>query len=175
MFFGYGAPGSCPLHVSLTDSYKAVTATMKREMYDDCFSRSLRGKSLRTPLWLPRCFSYGNGVSIVVLLLGVLTFGSRALTAQALNPIQQENSLPGTPGWDDFAADLQPDLISGFGSKISVNRGDSIDFYVTTTAPNFTIDVFRTGYYQGIGARLIQSLGSFTGIHQAIPPPDRVT
>src|SRR5258708_2913822 len=93
----------------------------------------------------------------------------------AQNPIQIENSKPGTPGWNDFASSLQDDLISGFGSKISVNHGDSIDFYVTTTAPSFTIDIFRTGYYQGIGARLITSLASFPGVHQAIPNPDPVT
>ncbi len=66
-------------------------------------------------------------------------------------------------------------MLSGFGSKISVNHGESLDFYVTTTAPTFTIDVYRTGYYGGAGARLIPSLGSFTGLHQAIPTPDSVT
>ncbi len=95
--------------------------------------------------------------------------------AASLNPIQIENNKPGTAGWNDFSSALVPDAISGFGSKISLNHGDSIDFYVTTTAPSFTIDIFRTGYYQGLGARLIQSLGSFTGLHQAIPNPDPVT
>jgi len=91
------------------------------------------------------------------------------------NPIQIENSQPGTPGWNDFSADLAPDTLSGFGSKISVNHGDSIDFYVTTTAPSLKIDIYRTGYYNGAGARLITSLGSFTGVHQAVPTPDKVT
>src|SRR5450432_751579 len=84
--------------------------------------------------------------------------------AAGLNPIQVENSKAGTPSWDDFASDLAPDTISGFGSKISVNHGDSLDLYVTTIAPSFTIDVFRTGYYGGAGARLITSLGSFPGL-----------
>ncbi|MBA2393027.1 MAG: choice-of-anchor D domain-containing protein [Ktedonobacteraceae bacterium] len=95
--------------------------------------------------------------------------------AAGLNPIQVENSKAGTPGWDDFASDLAPDTISGFGSKISVNHGDALDLYVTTTAPSFKIDVFRTGYYGGVGARLITSLGSFPGLHQAIPAPNSVT
>ena len=68
--------------------------------------------------------------------------------ADSLNPIQIENENPGTPGWNDFSSVLQDILISGYGSKISVNHGDSIDFFVTTTAPSFTIDIFRTGYYQ---------------------------
>ncbi len=120
---------------------------------------------------------------VAILFLGGVNFvfnpgtGVRNVHAQpsSLNPIQIENNNPGTPGWNDFSSSLQPDLISGFGSKISVNHGDSIDFYVTTTAPSFTIDIFRTGYYQGIGARLITSLGSFPGLHQAIPNPDPVT
>src|SRR5260370_16499671 len=95
--------------------------------------------------------------------------------ADAANPIQAENSLPGDPTWNDFNAPAQPDVLSGYGSKISVNHGDSIDFFVTTTAASFTIDVYRTGYYGGAGARKITSLGTFTGVHQAIPNPDPVT
>src|SRR5579875_3559150 len=95
--------------------------------------------------------------------------------AAGLNPIQVENQKPGTPGWDDFSADLSPTTLSGFGSQISVNQGDTLTFYVTTTAPSFTIDIYRTGYYQGIGARLIESLGSFPGLQQPIPAPDPVT
>lgn len=80
--------------------------------------------------------------------------------AAGLNPIQAENQKSGTPGWNDFSADLSPDTLSGFGSQISVNHGQSIDFYVTTTAPSLTIDIYRTGYYGGAGARLVTSLGS---------------
>ena len=98
-----------------------------------------------------------------------------AAHAASLNPIQIENQNPGTPGWNDFSSVLQDDAISGYGSKISVNHGDLLDFFVTTTAPSFTIDIFRTGYYGGVGARKITSLGSFPGLHQAIPTPDPVT
>src|SRR5256885_1142139 len=124
----------------------------------------------------------GSLLLVAVLLLalsGVLPHSLAHLfqgtTAAAANPIQVENSNPGTPGWDDFASVSQQDAISGYGSKISVNHGDSIDFFVTTTAASFTIDIFRTGWYQGIGARKLASLGSFPGVHQAIPPPDSVT
>ncbi|MGB8347892.1 MAG: N,N-dimethylformamidase beta subunit family domain-containing protein, partial [Ktedonobacteraceae bacterium] len=120
-------------------------------------------------------------VVLALLLTGLIPFlplsakAPSKVHAAGLNPIQIENSKPGTPGWNDFSASLQQDLLSGFGSQISVNLGGSIDFYVTTTAPSFTVDIYRTGYYQGIGARLIESLGSFPGLHQAIPAPDPVT
>lgn len=95
--------------------------------------------------------------------------------ASAPNLIQVENSQPGTPGWNDFSADLSPTTLSGFGSQISVNHGDSLTFYVTTVAASFTINIFRTGYYGGDGARLITSLGSFPGMAQPIPAPDPTT
>ena len=116
---------------------------------------------------------------LVVMLLPALPlvhfFGPVPAKAADSNAIQIENSKAGTQGWNDFSADLAPDTLSGFGSKISVNHGDSIDFYVTTTAPSFTINIYRTGYYGGAGARLISSLGSFPGLHQVIPAPDKVT
>src|SRR2546421_329710 len=116
---------------------------------------------------------------LVVMLLPALPLAHfvEPVPAKAAdsNPIQIENSKAGTQGWNDFSADLAPDTLSGFGSKISVNHADSIDFYVTTTAPSFTINIYRTGYYGGAGARLISSLGSFPGLHQVIPAPDKVT
>ncbi len=113
------------------------------------------------------------GVLVAGILLGA-TGGSPAAAA-AQNAIQIENAKPGTPSWNDFSATGTQDAINGFGSKISVNHGDSIDLYVTTTAPTFTIDIFRTGWYGGVGARQVASLGSFMGVHQAIPQPDAVT
>ena len=111
----------------------------------------------------------------VVVGAGVFAVGSAPRAAAAPNAIQIENAKPGTPGWDEFASVAQQDAINGYASKTSVNHGSSIDLYVTTTAPTFKIDIFRTGWYGGVGARLVQSLGTFTGVHQAIPPPDPVT
>jgi hypothetical protein len=111
----------------------------------------------------------------VLLAAGVLSVGSAPQALAAPNAIQIENAKPGTPGWDDFWSSPTPDAINGFGSKISVNHGDSLDLFVTTTAPSFTIDVYRTGWYGGVGARLVQSLGSFPGVHQAIPAPNPTT
>jgi N,N-dimethylformamidase beta subunit-like protein/Big-like domain-containing protein/HYDIN/CFA65/VesB family protein len=137
-----------------------------------------RGKLLQTPgaLVTPRVSRRAMRIVVLLLACATLPITTKPLAAASgSNPIQQENSLPGTPGWNDFNYHTQQDLISGFGSQISINHGGSIDFYVTTTAASFTINIFRTGYYQGIGARLVQSLGSFPGLHQAIPAPDPVT
>jgi len=90
-------------------------------------------------------------------------------------PIQAENDLPGTPGWSEFDANANPLALSGYGSKISVNHGESLDLFITTTDATVSIDILRVGYYQGIGARRVSQLGSFPGRQQAIPAPDPVT
>jgi hypothetical protein len=89
-----------------------------------------------------------------------------ARAASGLNAIQIENTYPGDPTWNNFTANLDQHALSGYGSQISVDRGQSIDFYVTTTAPSFTIDIYRTGWYSGVGARHILSMGSFPGVQQ---------
>jgi hypothetical protein len=117
-------------------------------------------------------------LSLSAFQLNVGPLGSATWPAAALaagNPIVVENQQPGDPGWNDFVSILQDDAISGYGSQISVNRGGSIDFFVTTTAPSLTIDVYRTGWYGGVGARKMLSMGSFPGVHQPIPPPDPAT
>jgi hypothetical protein len=111
-------------------------------------------------------------------LLDIQGFGTAVSPPSAVaaeNPIVVENQLPGDPGWDNFPPLSRQDALAGYGSRISVNRGESIDFFVTTTAPSLAIDIYRTGWYGGVGARKVLSLGSFPGLHQPIPPPDAVT
>ena len=43
--------------------------------------------------------------------------------------------------------------IEGFAGATSVNRGGSINFYARTASPSFTIQVYRMGWYGGVGAR----------------------
>jgi len=115
----------------------------------------------------------------IALLLALALSGVAAnigpLPAAAANAIQLENQNPGDPTWDDFASVANQDAISGYGSKISVNHGDAIDFYVTTTAASLTIDIFRMGWYGGAGARKMTSLGTFPGVHQTPCTTDSVT
>jgi hypothetical protein len=100
---------------------------------------------------------------------------SAPVTPAVRNAIQTENSLPGDPSWGDFAAPNDPTGISGYGSKISVNHGQSLDLYVTTTAANVTLDVYRLGWYNGVGARKMASLGTFPGVNQTQATPNPTT
>ena len=49
--------------------------------------------------------------------------------------------------------------------------GETLDIMVSTDPPaKFRIEIFRTGYYGGRGARLMTTLGPFQGTAQPIPP-----
>ncbi|WP_051266589.1 DUF4082 domain-containing protein [Nakamurella lactea] len=74
------------------------------------------------------------------------------------NAVYCENQLPGTPEdvWDvDGAGD---DSIQGFATQISVNHGQTVQFKITTDAPAYRIEIYRLGYYQGDGARLVDTV-----------------
>jgi hypothetical protein len=79
-------------------------------------------------------------------------------TLLSINPIVTENQLPGTPlsVWGPtYTANMD-----GFASKMSVNPGETESFKVNTygTVSKFRLDVYRLGYYQGNGARLVGSV-----------------
>src|SRR5439155_5284985 len=74
------------------------------------------------------------------------------------NPVACENSLPGTPQ-DVWDAPLDPSpSIEGFATDISVDHGQTIHFKVKTDAQDYRIDIYRLGYYGGMGARLVATV-----------------
>ena len=103
-------------------------------------------------------FNRGMKNSILLLLPAIFAFGS----SFAQNAIVTENALPGTPQttWDIPTADAGDLSIQGFATDISVNTGGTINFKidVTATVKTFDITIYRLGYYQGNGARMIQDL-----------------
>lgn len=85
------------------------------------------------------------------------------------NAIVCENSKPGTSfeEWDiEGAGD---DSIQGFATDISVNVGQRIDFKIDTDAADYSIDIYRTGWYQGLGARKITSVQPSAQLPQRQP------
>ena len=108
-----------------------------------------------------------------VLSIALLSF----CLSLAQNPIVAENDLPGNPSseWDiTGAGDL---TIQGFATDISVNRGQTVYFKIKTDAAAYTIDIYRIGYYGGMGARLAGT-GTITAtLPQTQPSPitDAVT
>src|SRR3954451_3865038 len=91
----------------------------------------------------------------------------------APNPIQTENSNPGT-SWQLSNAAVNRE-IEGYASLTSVNIGGTINFSVSTTDSTFKIEIFRTGWYGGVGGRLLRTVNSVTGVRRSTPTPDPVT
>ncbi len=62
--------------------------------------------------------------------------------------------------------------IRGYAGAASINHGDSINFYVGTTLPGYSIQIFRMGWYGGTGSTLVQTISNLTGQNQPIPAAD---
>ena len=108
---------------------------------------------------------------------GVALFSTTAM-AQS-NPITDENQQPGTSDWQisyNFTATDAVGQIKGYASATSVNKGQNITFYVSVNpAQTYTIDVYRMGWYQGLGGRLMQHIGPLNGIRQSTCPTTSAT
>ena len=66
-----------------------------------------------------------------------------------------------------------PNPICGFADQTSINTGGTITFFISTTLPTYRIDVYRMGYYNGDGGRLVTTINSLTGQNQTVPLADR--
>jgi hypothetical protein len=85
-----------------------------------------------------------------------------AAQTSRLNPVQRENART-----DGVSADWRitgitiayANQITGYAGATSVNRGGAIDLYVNVADPandpTYTIDVYRMGYYRGVGGRRV--------------------
>lgn len=127
-------------------------------------SRSRRG--LRLPALL--------AVAVLALSSGLLAVVPAATAetdpcAPGGNPVVCENSKPGTTPqvWDiEGAGDP---TIQGFATQMSVDAGDRVAFKIDTDARAYSIDVYRTGWYQGLGARKIDDVEPSAALPQNQP------
>lgn len=127
-----------------------------------------------------RAFSNFIVVGVGIVSLNVAIGLDRAvfpLRAAQSNPIIIENQQPGTDQWQiDLRSNDVDGQIKGYASATSVNKGEHISFYVSVNpAQAYTIDVFRIGWYQGLGGRLMQHIGPLNGVPQPTCPTDATT
>jgi hypothetical protein len=89
---------------------------------------------------------------------------------QRLSPIWLENQYPGTIDWKitQSAGDRE---IEGYASATSVNLGETLQFFVSTTAANYQLEIFRLGWYGGRGARSRTDVVQLPGKLQPMPMP----
>jgi hypothetical protein len=81
------------------------------------------------------------------------------------NQIVTENAVTGTPDttWDIGVGGGSTN-IEGFATDISVNHGQTVNFKINTNSSNYRIDIYRLGYYQGLGARKVASSVAAAGL-----------
>ena len=90
----------------------------------------------------------------------------------AVNPIVAENQLPGTPSSVWSVAGAGDSTIQGFATNISVDHGQTVSFKINDSArAPYHIDIYRMGYYQGNGARLVTTISSSQTLDQVQPDP----
>src|SRR5437762_2236682 len=109
------------------------------------------------------------------------TSTDNSVTFTPVSPIVLENQQPGSGNWRMWLHNIPPaddvnKQIKGYASATSVNKGESITFYVTVNpAQQYTMDVYRMGWYQGLGGRLMESIGPLQGVAQPDCPVDATT
>ena len=107
----------------------------------------------------------------LAILLSVIAEPAEAAPCDApiANEIVCENSKPGDPQseWDVSGAG-SPE-IQGFATDISVDQGETVEFKVDTQADDYRLDIYRMGYYEGDGARLVATVEPSATLPQSQP------
>jgi hypothetical protein len=155
-----------------------------------------RGRHSAAPPYRRRRWLLGGATTVVVALVVVLvvvllpstgrskpvsrrvrarTAASR-LPATFLGPdgvearwVIEQNELPGTTAWR-ITTPQQPDAIMGYASRVQARLGQRVTLYVSTVAPEFKVEAFRMGYYQGKGGRLVWQSKELPGTVQPSCP-----
>jgi hypothetical protein len=101
--------------------------------------------------------------ALLVLVAAVVTWSLQEGTALAscespANAIEAENCRAGNPPSEWDVSGSGDSNLQGFATDISVNRGGTVSFKVDTTGSAYRIDIYRLGYYNGLGARKIATI-----------------
>jgi hypothetical protein len=109
--------------------------------------------------------------------------GCRPAPAARPGMIAAENQKPGTSDWLLAKTRLDPgnrfrgSAIEGYCSRTSLRAGERLDLMVSTNPPSpFVVDLYRMGWYGGLGGRHLARLGPFQGKVQPDPEigPERL-
>lgn len=141
-------------------------------------------------LFMRKCFAIAMlvaGVSLILAgcsiprkvtratVLRKTTTTTQSLSATYLSPdgvvadwVVKENQLPGTTAWE--ITQTTGNTIAGYANLTGVQAGQSVNLYVNTTAPQYFIQAFRMGYYQGDYGRLMWTSSQLRGVNQRACP-----
>nr|MBA3826767.1 hypothetical protein [Ktedonobacterales bacterium] len=144
----------------------------------------LQPPEFRRRLWWRRGWPL-LGVLLVVLLLPTLSTvgvisatitkavaaGPTILAAAPFapnSPIALENQHPGTTDWQ-LDPGTNTALIQGYAGMASAQPNDIVPLYISTAIPlDYTLAVYRMGWYGGTGARLMLTAPHLQGLPQGL-------
>ena len=121
------------------------------------------------------------GVTLALFVLVALPGASRASNPRRgarPNLVALENRKPGTNRWQiGWESNGQ---VEGYTSEVSVSPGERVQFHISLRpAGRYRIEIYRLGWYQGLGGRLYGCLPSCRsdepGSPQAVPAYDPST
>ena len=85
--------------------------------------------------------------------------------------VVQENQRPGDPSW--IVGNGAPaGSLEAYANTPSLALGERLSVFVSTDAPRLIAKVYRIGFYQGLGARLVETITNVAGRSHPIPAPD---
>ncbi|WP_064820199.1 DUF4082 domain-containing protein [Rhizobium phaseoli] len=87
------------------------------------------------------------------------------------NKIALENLKQGNPISEWGLEGDGGGTIQGFATEISTNIGQTVDFKIATDSTHYRIDIYRMGYYGGLGARKVDSIEQQLTTAQIQPHP----
>jgi len=99
-----------------------------------------------------------TSIVLLAFLTLLLSDIARASCALPANAIASENCLPGTPKSVWYVNKSGDSTIQGFATDISFNVGQKVNFKINTSATSYLLDIYRMGFHQGNGARLITTI-----------------
>jgi len=105
--------------------------------------------------------------SLAVVLLAQAASQTIARAQGCANPVACENQNTGDSDWQ-ISGSGDP-TIQGFATDISYVPGQTVSFKINTNASNYTIAIYRMGYYGGAGARRITTINPSVSLPQTQP------
>ncbi len=146
--------------------------------------RDIVGATTATHLLVPA----DAGATLQAVVTATNSSGSTSATSAAsatvvaaakpANAVTAENALPGTTAWESPSVDGP--TIEGYTSQVSAAPGEQVNFHVSTApVANYRVEIYRLGWYDGSGARLMGCLPSCstdeTGVARSMPAPNPTT
>jgi hypothetical protein len=89
--------------------------------------------------------------------------------AAPANATVAENCLTGNPSTEWDVTGTGDATIQGYATQISVNRGETVGFKVDTDAAAWRMDIYRMGWYGGMGARKVATVTPSATLPQVQP------